>query len=205
MKCPVVSRSKTRPAGQFAFSLLELLLTVVIILILTTLYWSPSRRSRQRALQTVCENNLQKLFIAMNIYATDHAGRFPVVAGARTSADALDPLVPRYTSDTSIFICPGSKDSAPPGGESIRKRTISYAYYMGRTTTNQQVLITDRQIDTQPKAAGQLVFSPDGKPPGNNHRQFGGNFLFCDGHVELSSPKTGIALDLKPGEALLNP
>jgi prepilin-type processing-associated H-X9-DG protein/prepilin-type N-terminal cleavage/methylation domain-containing protein len=191
--------------GRFGFSLLELLLTAVIILILTTLYWSPNRRSRQLALQTACQNNLQKLFIAMNIYATDRAGRFPIVAGARTSAEALDPLVPRYTSDTSVFVCPGSNDSAPPGGESIRKRVISYAYYMGRTSTNQQVLVTDRQVDTQPKAAGQLVFSADGKAPGNNHRQFGGNFLFCDGHVEPSSPKSAIALDLKPGEILLNP
>jgi prepilin-type N-terminal cleavage/methylation domain-containing protein/prepilin-type processing-associated H-X9-DG protein len=205
MKCPPVSRSEASNAGQCGFSLLELLLTVVIILILTTLYWSPNRGSRQRALQSACQNNLQKLYIAMNIYATDHAGRFPSLAGARTSAEALDPLVPRYTSDTSVFICPGSNDSAPPGGESIRKRTISYAYYMGRASTNQQVLITDRQVDTQAKAAGQLVFSPDGKPPGNNHRQFGGNFLFCDGHVQLSSPKTGIALDLNPGEVLLNP
>ena len=205
MKCPFVSRSNTRPADRFGFSLLELLLTVVIILILTTLYWSPNRASRQRTLQSACQNNLHKLYIAMNIYATDHAGNFPVVAGARKSAQALDPLVPRYSSDTSIFICPGANESAPPGGESIRNRTISYAYYMGRASTNQDVLITDRQVDTKPKAVGQLVFSPDGKPPANNHRQFGGNFLFCDGHIDPSSPKTGIALDLGPGEVLLNP
>src|SRR3974390_1241975 len=130
MKCLLVSRSKASPVGRFGFSLLELLLTVVIILILTTLYWSPNRRSRQLALQTACQNNLQKLFIAMNIYATDHADRFPVVLGARTSAEALDLLVPRYTSDPSFFVCPGSPDSAPTGGEPIRKRIISYAYYM---------------------------------------------------------------------------
>lgn len=205
MKCAVVSRSRTRPAGPPGFSLLELLLTCVIILILMTMYWSPNRASRQRALLSACQSNLQKLYIAMNIYATDHDGKFPVVAGARTSAEALDPLVPRYTSDTSLFICPGSGDSAPPGGESIKKRAISYAYYMGRSPTNQQVLVSDRQVDTQAKAAGQLVFSPDGKGPANNHRQFGGNFLFCDGHVELSSPKTRIPLEVKPGEMLLNP
>lgn len=205
MKSPVLFRSKTRPAGRLAFSLIELLLTVVIILILMTLYWGPNRGSRQRALQTVCQSNLQKLYIAMNIYATDHGGRFPSVVGARRSAEALDLLVPRYTSDTSIFICPGSSDSAPPGGESIRKRVISYAYYMGRTSTNLQVLLTDRQVDTQAKKPGQLVFSPDGKPPGNNHREFGGNLLFCDGHVQSSPPKTAIDLNLNPGEVLLNP
>ena len=191
-------------ACSCGFSLLELLLTVVIILILTTLYWSPNRANRQLALQSACRNNLQKVYIAMEIYAGDHAGRFPNVTAAGTPAQALEPLVPRYTSDTSILICPGSSDSAS-GAQSMHNRTISYAYYMGRMATNQQVLITDRQVDSQPKTAGQFVFSRDGKPPGNNHRQFGGNFLFCDGRVEASSPKTSIPLGVSAGEVLLNP
>lgn len=204
MKRPVVSRSKCEPGSRVGFSLLELLLTLVIILILTTLYWSPNRANRQMALQSACRSNLQKIYIAMEIYAGDHAGKFPIVASARTSAQGLEPLVPRYSSDTSIFICPGSSDSAP-GGQSLKNRVISYAYYMGRASTNQQVLITDRQVDAQPKTTGQLVFSSDGKAPGNNHRQFGGNFLFCDGRVEASSPKASIPLALSPGETLLNP
>ncbi len=199
---PPPSLCANRPA---AFSLLELLLTVAIILILTTLYWGPSKASRQRALQASCQKNLQKLYIAMSLYADDARGRFPVVPGARTSADALDPLVPRYTSDTSVFICPASKDSEPPSGGSIRNHRISYAYYMGRSPTNQQVLLTDRQVNTQAKTAGQLVFSPDGKPPGNNHRQFGGNLMYCDGHVELSPPDAAVPLPLSAGETLLNP
>ncbi|MGH7970635.1 MAG: prepilin-type N-terminal cleavage/methylation domain-containing protein, partial [Limisphaerales bacterium] len=112
-----------------AFSLLELLLTISIILILFTLYWGPSKASRQRALQASCQNNLQKLYIALNLYADDQRGRFPVVEGAKTSAQGLDPLVPHYSSDTSVFICPGSKDSLPASGESIRAKRISYAYY----------------------------------------------------------------------------
>ncbi|HTL56621.1 MAG TPA: prepilin-type N-terminal cleavage/methylation domain-containing protein [Candidatus Limnocylindrales bacterium] len=204
MKCPQVSHSESGPGDRVGFSLLELLLVVVIILILTTLYWSPNRANRQMALQSACRNNLQKIYIAMEIYANDHGGKFPIVGNARTSAQGLEPLVPRYTSDTSIFVCPGSSDSAP-SGQSIRNRAISYAYYMGRAPTNQEVVITDRQVDSLQKAAGQFVFSANGKPPGNNHRQFGGNFLFCDGRVEASSPKTSIPLGLSAGEVLLNP
>jgi prepilin-type processing-associated H-X9-DG protein/prepilin-type N-terminal cleavage/methylation domain-containing protein len=188
-----------------AFSLLELLLTVAIILILTTLYWSPSRGSRQRALQASCGRNLEKLYIALQLYSSDNKGRFPSVLGAKTSAEALDSIVPRYASDTTLFICPGSSDSAPPSGESIRKCRISYAYYMGLCQTNQQVLMSDRQVNTSAKAASQLTFSEDGKPPGNNHRQYGGNFLYCDGHVELAPSKTRVALPVGPGETLLNP
>src|SRR5260370_32558565 len=86
------------------FSLLELLLVVAIILVLTSLYFGPSAGSRQRALQAACQKNLQKLYIAMQIYGTDFGGSFPKVAGARTSAEALEVLVPRYISDTSAFV-----------------------------------------------------------------------------------------------------
>lgn len=188
-----------------AFSLLELLLTVAIILILTTLYWGPNNQSHQRTLQVSCQKNLQKLYIALELYANDHGGKFPIVSGAKTSAEALNPLVPSYTSDMAVFICVGSKDSAPPSGASIRHSRISYAYYMGRSPTNQQVLASDRQVNSQAKPAGAPAFSIDGKPPGNNHRNFGGNLLYCDGHADLSGPKLGAPLPLNPGETLLNP
>jgi len=186
--------------------MIELLVTVLIILILTTLYWSPNNASRQRTLQKSCQRNLELIYTALEVFANEHSSRFPIVAGAKTSADALDGLVPRYTSDTSVFICPGSRDSSLLAGGSLRNRKISYAYYMGRCMTNTaSALMSDKQVDTSPKAAGQLAFSETGKPPGNNHRKFGGNFLFCDGHVELSPAHVPFALPLNPGETLLNP
>ena len=187
------------------FSLIELLVTIVLILILTTLYWSPNRASRQQALQLSCQKNLQKAYIALEIFAHDSGGKFPDLKGAKTSEEALDVLVPKYTSDTSVFICPGSKDSLLSAGESLRNRRISYAYYMGRGLTNSQVLMSDKQVNSQAKPSGASAFSTTGKPPGNNHRQYGGNFLFCDGHVELTSPQVPFALELGPGEVLLNP
>jgi prepilin-type N-terminal cleavage/methylation domain-containing protein/prepilin-type processing-associated H-X9-DG protein len=188
------------------FSLIELLITVAIILILTTLYFGPNTANRQQALKRVCQKNLEKIFVSMEIYGNEHGGKFPEMAGARTSEEALDVLVPKYTSDTSPFICPGSSDGPLPAAESFRSRKISYAYYMGRFSTNtQQVLMSDRQVDTLPKSAGQLVFSTTGKPPGSNHRKFGGNFLFCDGHTEMSPALAPFPLILTNGEVLLNP
>jgi prepilin-type N-terminal cleavage/methylation domain-containing protein/prepilin-type processing-associated H-X9-DG protein len=188
------------------FSLIELLITVVILLILTTLYFGPNNANRQQALKGACQRNLEKIYVSLEIYGNDHAGKFPEVSGARTSEEALDVLVPKYTSDTSPFTCPGSSDSELPAGESFRSRRISYAYYMGRALTNsQQVLMSDRQVDTLSKSAGQAVFSTSGKPPGNNHRKFGGNFLFCDGHAEMSGAVAPFPLTLTNGEVLLNP
>jgi prepilin-type N-terminal cleavage/methylation domain-containing protein/prepilin-type processing-associated H-X9-DG protein len=196
-----------RRAGETCgFSLVELLITLALILILTTMYWGFNSRSNQRTQQKACQKNLQKIFIALEIYANDHAKKFPVVASARTSEEALDVLVPRYTADTATFICPGSKNAELPAGESFLKRRISYAYYMGRRSADTaEALMSDKQVDTQAKTAGQQIFSTTGKPPGNNHHKFGGNFLFCDGHMELTPARAPFSLALTQGVVLLNP
>lgn len=185
---------------------MEVLLVIAIILLVFVLYWGPGQGSRQRALETSCRRNLERTFIALQIYAADHGGRFPVAAGARTSEEPLDKLVPRYTSDTAAFICPLSKDPAPPGGGSFLKGKISYAYYMGNTLSNTAaVLMSDAQADTLAKVRGQPVFSVTGEPPGNNHGKSGGNFLFGDGHVAATSARAEFPLPLEPGVVLLNP
>lgn len=188
-----------RDAG---FSLIELVAVVAIILILFTLYWGQGSAKRQK---TACRLNLERLFIATQIYANDQGGAFPVVAGARTSGEALATLVPRYTVDTSVFVCPATKDSAPANAGAFGKRAISYAYYMGLQATNSHVLLSDRQVDTLAKKAGQPLFSATGKPPGNNHGSSGGNLLFCDGHTESSPVLAPVPLDAGNGIVLLNP
>jgi prepilin-type N-terminal cleavage/methylation domain-containing protein/prepilin-type processing-associated H-X9-DG protein len=188
-----------------AFSLIELLIVVVILLILTAMYWGSGSRGPQKKQLLDCRNNLQKIYVAMDIYANEHGGKFPDVSGARTSETALNLLVPRYTADTASFICPGSKDSAPPD-ESLLNRKTSYAYYMGRSRPNAtEALMSDEQVNTLAKVPGQYAFSADGKPPGNNHRQYGGNFLFCDGRTESSPARVPFSLGLTQGVVLLNP
>jgi len=187
------------------FSLLELLLVAAIILVLASLYFGPSSGSRERALQAACQKNLQKLYIAMQIYGNDFAGTFPKITCARNSAEVLDLLVPRYISDTSAFICPASDDSPAPK-ESLKKRRISYAYYMGRSITNsEEPLVTDKQVNALAKAVGQPIFSSTGKPPGNNHGKLGGNLLFCDGHIDSMPPIAAAPLNLTATGVLLNP
>src|SRR6185436_16280343 len=125
-------QSLNQTALMSGFSLLELLVVIALIIVLTTLYWGSNSGTRQKTMQAACEDNLKKIYIAMEIFSNDHDLKFPELSGARTSAEALDTLVPRYTSDTSIFICPASKDPAPTSGQSLRQQRISYSYYMGR-------------------------------------------------------------------------
>src|SRR5688572_28248754 len=124
------------PTFNSAFSAIELLVTVGLILLLATMYWSPGSTEGKRQRRIACQKNLQKSYIGLQIYANEHAGRFPSLLSARTSDEPLDLLIPKYTSDTSIFTCPASKDSSLPQAEPILNRKISYAYYMGRVESD---------------------------------------------------------------------
>jgi type II secretory pathway pseudopilin PulG len=188
------------------FSLVELLIVLALMIIMATMMYGFGSASRQHAEKKACQQNLSKIYLAMQIYANDFAGKFPETNGVQTSEGALDVLVPRYTVDTSIFICPGGRDSALPAGESFRKRKISYAYYMGAHLNNvQEPLMSDRQVNTQPKRVNDYAFSVTGKPPGNNHHKYGGNFLFCDGRMEMTPPRIPFSLAVTQGVVLLNP
>jgi prepilin-type N-terminal cleavage/methylation domain-containing protein/prepilin-type processing-associated H-X9-DG protein len=194
------------PSAQRGFSLLELFVTLVLIVVLVTLYWGYGLVSHRNTQKKACQENLSRIYVALQVYANDFGGKCPVVPGALTSEEALDGLVPHYTVDTSIFICPSGRDPALPAGESFRNRKISYAYYMGwRLTDAPGALVSDRQINTLPKNTGDYAFSATGQPPGNNHHKNGGNFLFGDGHVEWSPPQLPFSLAVTQGVVLLNP
>jgi len=188
------------------FSLIELLITLALICILSAMLYGFGSQSHQRSQQKLCADNLQKIYLAMQIYANDFHGALPQQTNALTAEGVLDELVPKYTADTSIFICPGGRDAPIPSGEPLRDHRISYAYFMGRRLESPPApLMSDRQINAEPKRAGEMVFSADGKPPGNNHHKFGGNFLLCDGSVEFSPAQLAFSLAGAPGIMLLNP
>jgi len=191
---------------RHAFTLLELLITFTLILILFVLFYGGGSRGYQQQQKKACQKNLLKLHIALQIFANDHEGLFPVLADAQSSEEPLALLVPRYTVDSSSFICPGSKDAPIASGQPLTGRKISYAYFMGRKLADaQDVLLSDRQIDTRPKNLGQDVFSTTGKPPGNNHHKFGGNYLFADGHLEMGAATAPFPLVWTENVVLLNP
>src|SRR6185295_16242857 len=162
--------SSHRPPDRAGFSMLELILVMALMVILFTMYWSFAAKGRGPSKLKGCQSNLLKIYIALDIYANDHAGFFPAATNAMTPAQALAVLSPRYTVDTSVFTCPGSNDSPLPSGESFAKNKISYAYFMGRSRRDaSEVLMCDQLVDALPKVVGQAAFSVTGKAPGNNH------------------------------------
>jgi prepilin-type N-terminal cleavage/methylation domain-containing protein len=199
-----LSRERSVEGG---FSLLEMLIVLAIVIVLSVMLDSQfSVESRDRAMAG-CQKNLQTIYLALTIYENDNNGAFPFLKDATNSAGPLSLLVPKCTTTTEIFICPGSKDKPLPEGVSFAGGKISYAYYMGRTTNEgpNQVILSDAQVDAAPKNKGQQMFSVDGRSPGNNHGKAGGNLLSCSGEVATSAPILSRAVLYPPNVRLLNP
>jgi prepilin-type N-terminal cleavage/methylation domain-containing protein len=189
-----------------AFTLIEMLITMALILIMFVMLYGKSSRRFQHEQKQACQQNLQNIYVALQLYANDTDGLFPIRKEAKTSEQALSLLLPKYTTVTAPFICPGTKESPLPEGESFEKRRISYSYYMGRRASDStEPLMSDAQINDEPKIRAKQVFSSDGKKPGNNHHKYGGNIMNCDGNVEMIGTKAPSSLTLTQGVVLLNP
>src|SRR5436305_5609304 len=148
-ECRRKIRSQARQQMS-AFSLVEMLITLALMLVMFVMLYGFGSRSHQQQQKKACQKNLLKIHIALEIFANEHEGSFPVLPGAQTAEEPLELLVPHYTVDTPSFICPGSKDSPIPSGESFARHKISYAYMMGRRLTDsQEVLMSDRQVNTE--------------------------------------------------------
>ena len=189
------------------FSFIELLVTMAIVGVLYMTLLGPSSAGVQAKKRALCLQNLAQMHTVLTLYAAEHDGAFPVVPGAVSSEVPLSELVPRYTTDTTIFTCPGSGGTELPGALPFAHRHISYAYVMGlpRDAPADAMIVSDAQVDTRAKTTGEALFSTSGSAPGANHGPTGGHLLFVDGHVEWTGARAPRAMLPPPGTTLLNP
>lgn len=190
-----------------AFSLIELLIVLALILVVAFMSRDGMRRARDKKRLAACAQNLAGQYVALQTYANDHEGWFPLFTNATSPAQPLSLLVPKYTTQTEFWICPAAGDSALKPAAPFTDRKISYAYYMGRRRDESPgaMLVTDEQVDATPKIEQQLLFSADGGGTGNNHGAGGGNFLRTDGTQGRSPSHASVVFPLSTNVILLNP
>ncbi len=100
-------RQTHRAAG---FTLVELLVVIGIIALLASMLLPALAGARRKASQIKCLSNLRQVSLALNLYATDHDGEYPV---RRRVPDAWPAKLLPYFKDPAVIWCPS--DRMPTG------------------------------------------------------------------------------------------
>ena len=92
---------KLKTLGEKGFTVGELLLVVIIVLVMGGLLTPLIRFNHKRMDKITCANHLRETGRALYIYAREHGGRFP--ANIETLYDQ------QYLADERVMDCPASK------------------------------------------------------------------------------------------------
>lgn len=111
---------------QCAFTLLELLVVIGIIALLLAIIIPSLRNVKMQAKRLVSTNNMRQIGLAVNLYADDNRGYFPLTT--HTTSDTAKTWI--YTLESylgnvdEVRICP----SDPQGAERLTYKTTSYVF-----------------------------------------------------------------------------
>ena len=178
----------SRPRPRRGYTIVELLVAIAIIGILSAILLAAVARSRAKARQIVCVNNLAQLYKYVIYYVDENEGLLPNFEGIKW-IDDLIVLCPKPVSP-DILKCPSDPDPMPA---SVYE--LSYAcnctYAKKRLTSikkpSQIVLFTDigRKGDKIKYCARYAWVLTDYSA----FRHFDGlNAMFADGHIDSLRP-----------------
>lgn len=96
-----------------AFTLVELLTTIGIIAILSSLLLTGLRSARERGRRLVCAGNLHQLILGATMYSNDdRGGNFS--NAVHDTNDVMTFLYPTYVKTLKTFICPSTQNYIRP-------------------------------------------------------------------------------------------
>jgi len=88
------------------FTLIELLVVIVILSVLAAIVFPVFSLARERARIAACASNLRQLGLAVQMYAEEYEGRFPVGDTFHNPQARLTEALSPYVKNTRLFYCP---------------------------------------------------------------------------------------------------
>ena len=193
------------------FTLVEMLVVIAIIGLLAALLLPVFGQAKARAKRIECVSDLREIGVACHVFANDHGGKYPtqvstndggslefVAAGYQIPGDFyfsfkfLRPLASALATP-KLFACPADLDRLPAVNfNQLSNSNLSYDVGIVTDANDPRwLLAADRGLPAGWTNADTIRHVPVPFPPrwAGAHGS-GGNILFADGHVDLSSDAT---------------
>ena len=103
-----------------AFTLIELMVVMGIIIVLASLILATIARTRNDAQQVRCLANLRSIATAFQLYSADNETRFPV---PQLRGQSWESMLQKYVGSASTFQCPADTEIFPEVGSSYDWRS----------------------------------------------------------------------------------
>ena len=157
-----------------AFTLVEILVAIGVILLLVSLAAPALGIARARADSARCVSHLRSLGAALNLYLADHAMIMPDIASGRADraeeVPVIDTTLDAYVDTPAVFICPSGRAVGEKSGTS---------YYWNSALRGQSVAALKLFWLEDP---GRIPVLLD-KEGWHRYVDDKVNHLFADGHV----------------------
>ena len=201
-------KSNRRACG---FTLVEMLVVIASIGLLAALLLPVLAQTKARARRIECVGDLREIGLACHVFANDHGGKYPtqvstndggalefVAAGYGSSGDFyfsfsyLYPLSGALATP-KLFACPADLER-PAATNFSQFNNLNFSFDVGlagNANDPRWLLAADRGLPAGRTIADTIRHVPAPFPSRwSGAHAPGGNILFADGHVELSSSAT---------------